>query len=210
MTLPQFQFPGHHLYVVTQNSSLKLSSPLPFLSPYHVFWTDRANDVWHLYKLTKLLWVYKCSFQGALYGICVIKGHLNLWHQLAYKAWERKNWLTIMSCSSFKFPVHMFELKLALADVHRVCEPSDDWWETNEDENLSRFVTLSATHLTSVSKDFMQPLHTLRRWVEKPCFTVLCKFTRSIMCHHWLLKILSIFKDLKIANVFLLWHIWIR
>ncbi len=37
MTLPQFQFVGHCLYVVTQKISSKLSTPLPFLSPYHVF-----------------------------------------------------------------------------------------------------------------------------------------------------------------------------
>jgi hypothetical protein len=150
----------------------KLSTPPPFLSAYHVFWTDRANDIWHLYSLTKLLWQYKCSFQGVLYGICVIKGHWNLWHQLAYKAWERKNWLTIMSCSSFKLELLFACLnwKLALADVHSVCRPSDDWWETNEDENLSRFVTLSATHLTTVSQDFMQPLHTLEKVSWKTMF----------------------------------------
>jgi hypothetical protein len=56
----------------------------------------------HLYKLSRLLWQYKCSFQGVLYGICIFKGYYNLWHQLLWKAWEAKNWLIVMSYSSFK------------------------------------------------------------------------------------------------------------
>jgi hypothetical protein len=38
------------------------STHLPFLSPSHVFWTNKTNDLWHLYKLIRLLWQYKCSF----------------------------------------------------------------------------------------------------------------------------------------------------
>jgi hypothetical protein len=81
---------------------LQAFNPSSFLSPSHVFGTNKGNDLWHLYKLTRLSWQYKCSFQGVLYGICMTKGYCNLWHQLAYKAWETKNWLTIMSYSSFK------------------------------------------------------------------------------------------------------------
>jgi hypothetical protein len=41
-------------------------------------------------------------YDNTLYGIYMIKGYWNLWDQLVYKAWEAKNWLTVMSYSSFK------------------------------------------------------------------------------------------------------------
>jgi len=70
-------------------SSFKLSTHLPSLSPWHVSQTDGAYDLWHLlanetYDSMNLLSMVP------FFGICLIQGDWNLWHQLAYKAWEGK------------------------------------------------------------------------------------------------------------------------
>jgi hypothetical protein len=56
ITFPNFSSQGIVYMLPLKNSSTKLSTSLPVLSPYLVFWTARTNDVWHLYKFTKILW----------------------------------------------------------------------------------------------------------------------------------------------------------